>query len=92
MLDRMKNIKKLCLMSINEFELNEIIGIIHSEMNKDRDGVKYERLKFINSNDSKFLLNSLIASLNGCRIPIIPTLLGPFRIWIYLRIFRSRRV
>lgn len=46
----------------------------------------------MNSEDNKFLLNNLIASLKGCKIPINPTLLGPFRIWIYLRIFRSRIV
>lgn len=39
-------------------------------------------MKFIDSNDNKFLLNSLIASLNGCIIPIKPTLFGPFRICI----------
>lgn len=92
MLDRIKNIKKLCLMSRSEFELNEIKGIIHKEINKDKDGVIYDKLKFISSNDRRFLLNSLIASLKGCKIPIIPTLLGPFRIWIYLKIFRSKSV
>lgn len=40
----------------------------------------YDKIKFIDSIEIKFLLNNLIASLNGCRIPIIPTLLGPFRI------------
>jgi len=37
-------------------------------------------------------VKSLIASLKGCGIPAIPTLLGPFRNCLYLRIFRSRRV
>jgi len=35
---------------------------------------------------------SLIASLNGCNKPIILTLLGPLRIWLYPKIFRSSRV
>lgn len=34
---------------------------------------------FIFSDVIKFLLKSLIASENGCKIPINPTLLGPFR-------------
>lgn len=41
-----------------------------------------DNVKFIDSKDRRFLLNNLIASLKGCKIPIIPTLLGPFRIWI----------
>ena len=36
--------------------------------------------------------NSLIASAIGWGIPIILTLFGPFRNWIYPRIFRSKRV
>lgn len=40
---------------------------------------------------SSFLI-SLIASAIGCKIPIMNTLLGPFRFWIYLIIFRSIRV
>lgn len=38
------------------------------------------------------LAKSLIASANGCGNPIKLTLFGPLRIWIYPRIFRSRRV
>lgn len=34
------------------------------------------------SEGNKFLLKSFNASLKGCKIPIRPTLLGPFRIWI----------
>lgn len=65
---------------------------MHSEIKRDNDGVMYDKLKFINSNDNRFLLNNLIASLKGWSNPNIPTLLGPFRIWIYLRIFRSNKV
>jgi len=36
--------------------------------------------------------NNLIASLNGCISPINLTLLGPFRIWLYPKIFRSNNV
>jgi len=91
-LDKMKNINKLCLISIREEKLYNKIGIIHSEMNNDINGVIYDNVKFIDSKFNKFLLKSLIASLKGWRIPIIPTLLGPFRIWIYLKIFRSNKV
>lgn len=34
------------------------------------------------SDEIKFLLNNFRASLKGCKIPIKPTLLGPFRIWM----------
>jgi len=37
-------------------------------------------------------VKSFIASANGCGVPIYPTLFGPFRVWIYDRIFRSSRV
>lgn len=49
-------------------------------MNSDIKGVMKDNVKFIDSKDRRFLLNNLIASLKGCKIPIIPTLLGPFRI------------
>lgn len=91
-LDKIKNINRLCLISINGEKLYNIIGIIHNEINKDIKGVKYDNVKFIDSNLRRFLLKSLIASLKGWRIPIIPTLLGPFRIWMYLKIFRSNKV
>lgn len=35
---------------------------------------------------------NLIASENGCKIPINPTLFGPNRICIYPKIFRSNKV
>ena len=38
------------------------------------------------------LENNLIASLNGCKIPAILTLFGPFRKWAYPKIFRSNKV
>ena len=38
------------------------------------------------------LEKSLIASAIGWGRPIIVTLLGPFRSWLYPKIFRSRRV
>lgn len=67
-------------MSIKVEKLYSIRGIIHNEINKDMKGVMKDNVKFIDSNDNRFLLNNLIASLKGCKIPIIPTLLGPFRI------------
>lgn len=62
------------------YPLNVIIEIIRIAVNNDRAGVIYDIMKFIISLGSKFLLNSLRASLIGWRIPIKPTLLGPFRI------------
>lgn len=91
-LDRIKNKSKLCLLSKRVKELNNIIGIIIIIINSDIEGVIYDNTKFIDSNEIRFLLNNLIPSLKGCIIPIIPTLLGPFRIWIYLKIFRSKIV
>jgi len=38
------------------------------------------------------LVNNLAASARGWGIPIRLTLLGPFRSWMYPKIFRSRRV
>lgn len=38
------------------------------------------------------LTNNLIASENGCGIPISPTLLGPLRRWKYPKNFRSIKV
>lgn len=55
-------------------------------------GVIYDNIKFMDSEGKRFLLKSFRASLNGCKIPINPTLLGPFRIWIYPKIFRSKIV
>lgn len=72
--------------------LNVIIEIITIDINNDSAGVIYDIMKFIISVGSKFLLNSFKASLIGWRIPNIPTLLGPFRIWMYPKIFRSRMV
>jgi len=58
-----------------------------SDNDKRGDIEKIKMLEF--SISTKFLLKSLIASLKGCNIPIYPTLLGPLRIWIYPKIFRS---
>lgn len=38
------------------------------------------------------LVYNFTASDKGCKIPMIPTLLGPKRICIYPKIFRSKRV
>ena len=38
------------------------------------------------------LINSLIASANGCGKPINPGLLGPLRVWKYPRNLRSIKV
>lgn len=37
-------------------------------------------------------VNNFKASAKGWGIPMIPTLFGPFRIWMYPRIFRSNKV
>lgn len=92
MLDKIKNKRMFCLLSNSEYLLNKIIGIIKIIMSIERKGDKYDNEIFIDSNITKLLLKSLIASLKGCKVPNIPTLFGPFRIWIYLNIFRSKIV
>lgn len=59
-----------------------MIEIIKIDKNSDNAGVIDATKEFIVSWLIKVLLKSLIASLNGCKIPRNPTLLGPFRIWI----------
>lgn len=82
----------LCLLSYKDILLYEIIGIRRILINIDRAGDRKERVKFMDSDGSKFLLKSFKASLKGWSRPINPTLLGPFRIWIYPKIFRSKIV
>lgn len=48
--------------------------------------------KFEEEGNDNSLVKSLIASAKGTGRPARPILLGPFRIWIYPRILRSRRV
>lgn len=91
-LERIKNKRILCLLSYNDILSKEIIGINNILIRRDKAGVKYDKMKFIDSEGNKFLLKSFRASLKGCKIPINPTLLGPFRIWIYPKIFRSKIV
>lgn len=79
-LERIKNNKILCLLSYSEKLLYEIIGINKILINNDKAGVIYERIKFMDSDGKIFLLKSFRASLKGCKMPIRPTLLGPFRI------------
>lgn len=82
----------MCLLSNKGLLLNNIIGIIKIDKNNDSAGVIEATNEFIVSWLIKCLLNSLIASLKGCKIPINPTLFGPFRIWIYPKILRSKIV
>lgn len=91
-LDKIKNNKMLCLLSYNDELLYIIIGISKILINKEVAGVIKDIIKFIFSDGSKFLLKSFKASLKGCKSPNIPTLLGPFRVWIYPNIFRSKIV
>lgn len=88
----MKNSKILCLLSYRDILLKEIIGIIKILIISEIAGVINDNRIFIFSEGTKFLLKSFKASLKGCRIPNIPTLLGPFRVWIYPKILRSRIV
>lgn len=76
----MKNRSILCLLSNWLYILKLIIGIIIIAVNSDIAGVIYDKVKFIISDENKFLLKSFRASLKGCKIPVNPTLLGPFRI------------
>jgi len=87
--DKIKKVNIECILSNKEFLLKEIKGIIIIEIRRDKGGERCENIWFIISFEIKVLLKSLIASAIGCRIPIIPTLFGPFRIWIYLKVFRS---
>lgn len=87
-----KNKRILCLLSKGVYLYIGINDTISNARIKDKAGVENDNEKFINSEGKRFLLNNLIASLKGWRIPKKPTLLGPFRIWIYLRIFRSKIV
>lgn len=57
-----------------------MIGTSRILISKEVAGVIYDNIKFMDSEGKRFLLKSLRASLNGCKIPINPTLLGPFRI------------
>lgn len=72
--------------------MKEIIGMIKILIISEIAGVINDKNMFIFSERIKFLLNSFNASLKGCKIPNKPTLFGPFRIWIYPKIFRSRIV
>lgn len=81
-----------CLQSHKgKFEKGKI-GMINREISNVIAGDIQDKMKFINSDGISDLLNSLIASLKGCKIPINLTLFGPLRDWIYLKIFRSRIV
>ena len=53
--------------------------------------IKYWNI-FDKFGNTSSLENNLIASLNGCIRPINLTLLGPLRIWLYPKIFRSNSV
>lgn len=65
--------------------------LIKTIINPNIGEIKYWNIfdRFGNTNS---LEKSLIASLKGCIRPIKLTLLGPLRIWLYPRIFRSNRV
>lgn len=67
-----------------------------TQRNKDIKNMKMGEKKYKRQFDTDdqvcSLENSLIASEKGCKIPIKPTLFGPFRIWIYPKTFRSNKV
>lgn len=69
-----------------------MIEIIIRARNKEIGGEITANDIFIESEVVRCLLKSLMASLNGWSRPMKPTLFGPFRVWIYLRILRSRIV
>jgi len=66
-------------------------NLINTIINPNIGEIKYWKIfdKFGKTNS---LEKSLIASLNGCINPIILTLLGPLRIWLYPKILRSNNV
>ena len=53
--------------------------------------IKNVEVLAIDGNDCSFT-KSFRASARGWGSPVIDTLLGPFRSWMYPRIFRSKRV
>lgn len=61
-------------------------------INKQKKEKKKYKFKFNLLNLISSLENNLTASLKGWKIPQKKTLTGPKRIWIYLRILRSKRV
>ena len=73
--------------SLNGNKKNLIKTIINPNIGEIKYWSALERLGNTNS-----LVNNLIASLNGCIRPINLTLLGPLRIWLYPKIFRSNSV
>lgn len=78
------------IFSLPTFEgrLNHIINMILRE----RIGANKNILKFLILSLEVSLVSSFRASLNGWRIPFTPTLLGPLRFWVNLRILRSNKV
>lgn len=72
----------MCLISYIGYILKVNKGNINIANISVSAGVEYLIMKFIISLGIRFLLKSFNASLIGCKIPIKPTLFGPFRSWI----------
>ena len=66
-------------------------NLIKTIINPNIGEIKYWNI-FDKFGNTSSLENNLIASLNGCIRPINLTLLGPLRIWLYPKIFRSNSV
>ena len=58
--------------------------------NKIADGIKVKRILLATEGKTVSFVNNFMASAKGTRMP--GGLFGPFRSWIYPRIFRSKRV
>lgn len=79
-LEIIKKVNMLFLLSRIWRSLKGMSGVRINAKNKLILGVREEIEKLELSVVSNDLLKSLIASAKGCRIPINPTILGPFRI------------
>ena len=87
-------IKNKIIENINMW--NPVIKGVSAHNNKIKNtliiGDKKKINWFLLKGDSNWFLKSLTASAIGCKTPIILTLLGPSRYWLYPKIFRSNKV
>lgn len=86
-----RNISKANFILINGFKYG-IKRVIISLIERLKQGEIKKGIEFDWNGQFISFEYSLIASEKGWRIPLIPTLLGPIRICIYPRIFRSNKV
>jgi len=76
----------------NKFEKNGLLRKKIKERKIKNRGVEKYKILFLINGLIVILENNFIASENGWKIPINPTLDGPIRNWITPKIFRSKIV